>query len=289
MDIIRGGKREGYETLKPLVISAERGELNPVIEGIVAQSNRPVEGLLDGLGIEDRHKVWIREGFDRAAYRVTDTESVATDLDIVLQGELIDQLAELRGVDSVKIHLSIFDVADSVAKRVLLPENVSPQKFTWAYELGRYAGSVLHRSATASISPLSIPPKLGMHTFFKKVADDIYGEDHGITLLPEDQVAASAVEDYRQNGLPERLSSAMGKLFAIYFYDINEDFLVEFDQSLRNKVIHPYSLALDFGTDYRPYISYGELAASHPFNQEEMGKYLEYISEPSDTIYLQDI
>lgn len=287
MDLIPGGKGENRD-IHEKFMSPERGNIHEVIGAIENQTGQSVEGLLKLLDIEGHYIHRVQESLERAAYRITAGESVATDLDLNFSGNLVDQLAELRGVDCVKIHLSVFDAMKEAASHKAIPEGVSPQQLTWTWEIGRYVGRTLQRNVDAHIAPLSIPGHLGIINFFEKSATDLIGDGKAFRLPEEQDIKPGAVQDYRQVGLPERLASALGGVFLQHFHGVSPEFQKAFEVCLREAVIKPVILAEDFGTEFRPEMSYRELAASHPLNNEELQNYLEYICEPSDTIYLHD-
>lgn len=288
MNAITGGMDGNTPRVPESFISAERGELTTVLEAIEDQTGKTVHGILNLLNIEDHYVDKVQGSINRAVYRVADVASVATDLDILLTGNLIDQLAQLRGVDCVKVHLSVFEAMVETAEKHQLPEGVSPRHVTWAWEVGRFAGRTLQRNVDAHIAPLSIPRNLGMQSFFEKIVINLFGENNRGSLPKNEEVSQEAIEDYRHNGLPERLASAMGNVFAEYFYGVSPMFLAAFEDKLREKVLHPYSLAQDFGNEFRPDMSYKELSATHPLSHKELQFYLEYISRASDTIYIHD-
>lgn len=287
MDLIPGGKG-GDRELREGLMSPERGEIHEVIGAIEDQTGQSVEGILQVLNVEGHYMYRVRDSLSRAAYRITAGESIATDLDLNFGGNLVDQLAELRGIDCVKIHLSVFDAMKETASRHAIPEGVTPQQLTWTWEIGRYVGRTLQRHVDSHIAPLSIPGHLGIINFFEKSATDLIGDGIDFKFPETQDIKLGAVEDYRQVGLPERLASALGDVFVQYFHGVTPEFLEAFDTRLREAVIKPVVLADDFGTEFRPEVSYRELAASHPLSNEELQNYLEYISEPSDTIYLHD-
>lgn len=287
MDLIPGGKGANRE-MHEKFMSPERGDIHEVIGAIENQTGQSVDDLLKILDIEEHYIFRVRESLSRAAYRVTAGESIATDLDLNFGGNLVDQLAELRGVDCVKIHLSVFDAMKEAASRHAIPEGVTPQQLTWTWEIGRYVGRTLQRSVDAYIAPLSIPSHLGIINFFEKSAIDLVGDSRDFKLPAEKDIKIGAVQDYRQVGLPERLASALGGVFLQHFHGVSSEFQEAFEVCLREAVVKPVILAEDFGTEFRPEMSYRELAASHPLSNEELQNYLEYICEPSDTIYLHD-
>ena len=287
MDLIPGGKGENRE-MREGFMSPERGDIHEVLAAIESQTGQSIEGLFQVLNVEGHYIHRVRDSLSRAAYRVTGGESIATDLDLNFSGNLVDQLAELRGVDCVKIHLSVFDAMKETAARHAVPDGVTPQQLTWTWEIGRYVGRTLQRHVDAHIAPLSIPSHLGIINFFEKSATDLIGDGKEFKFPEAQNIKPGAVEDYRQVGLPERLASALGDVFMQYFHNVSPEFLEAFDARLREAVVKPVMLADAFRTEFRPEVSYRELAASHPLSNEELYDYLEYISEPSDTIYLHD-
>lgn len=285
MDVIRGYKQTEQGGSIEAFTSAERGELSVVVDAIQAQTGRTIGGLLETLELEDVYLDRVNNSLSEAMYRVVGGDSIATDLDIMLLGNLLDELAQLRGSDSVKVHLSVFDAMRAASNHAHLPEGLSAQNLTWIWEIGRYVGRVIQRKTDARTAPLSIPSSLGIASFQNKIIVDMLGEDHDLTIPKPDR---NMKEDYLQVGLPERLASAFGNVFMEYFYEINDDVTHQFNCNLREAVIRPYHLAHDFGNDFRPEITFRELAASHPLSNEELHSYLEYISRPSDIIYLDD-
>jgi hypothetical protein len=288
MELIRGGQPEHRYGREPLFVTAANGNLIDVVDSLESKLGT-VRGALDRLNIDEFHMDWITDGMNRAQYRVVAGESIATDLEIVFNGNLRDQLAEARGADSVKVHLSIFESFAETAKNIELPEGATPQWLTWTWEMGRYAGKLLHRRTAISLAPLGVPPRLGMQEFMSRLGNDIYGEDINVVDIKHSDVSDRAVDDYFTSGLPERLASAMGNYFISHFYGVSEQFLEKFNGHIRESAIRPFVLAQEFGNEYRPDLSYRELAASHPLSLEEFANYLEYTtSVGSDTIYLQD-
>lgn len=286
MELVPGGKDPRQE-LHEGHLARGRGELRDIVAATESQSGRTVAGLLEQLNIEDHYQHRVEESLARAAYRIGQGESIATDLDLNFQGNLADQLAELRGIDNVKVHLSVFEAMCKTPEAQGMDLDTL-RHMTWTWEIGRYAGRTLQRHVDAHIAPLSIPGNLGILNFFEKVAVDLFGDRYDFSFPAYKDIKSAAIQDYRQNAFPERLASAFGNIFIQHFHDVDEDFTRSFGHQLRDAVVRPYNLAEDFGTDFRPEVSYYELAASHPLSDDELGKYLEYISEPSDTIYLHD-
>ena len=213
-------------------------------------------------------------------FRVVEGESLATDMEVAVPGNLVDHKAALQGIDVVKVHFNLINSFENVFSKTKSPEEI--KTLVWLWELGRYAGLQLHRQVVFKQYPIGFPRNFKGAEFWKQLSTDLFPDRQ----LP-DQITDEAFIDHFSIALPERIASTVASCMLIHSGQATADQLKHLNSNLRLRALRPVRNAQEFGITSGTTSLY-EFGSVSPLNLSDFLEYLEYVKDTTNLEFLRD-
>lgn len=270
MHLIKG---DGPDKHGDSLANGENGQLETVIDTLAPRIGL-LTGALNDLGLDLKASVNLAKNLGECHYKVVDDNSIASDFGEAVTSDPRGQLAKNHGVDVLNVHLNIYGAMRETALNVDDIPTDQVRQMTWAWEVGRCAGNLLHRSAAIKRNPIAIA-RIGMIDFFEDVTQEISGSPDVVKIDP-DKIPVTSVERYYRSALPERLASSIGNFILRRYSEDSEAVANQLSDTLWRTAARPLELAKEFAPNFQPHIDLRDFAAGSPLNDNQLSLYIEH-------------
>jgi len=245
-------------------------ELLPTLEA----NDFHLPAAFDVLGIDTVIGDKVIDRMQTGIFRVIDGESLASDLEVTLPANLVDQRALYQGRDVCKVHFNLLNSFDGVFRKTKQDEAIKQQ--VWLWEIGRYAGRLLHKEIVFKQYPIGFPPTFASTEFWHNLSDELLPDRPFPETLPDESHM-----EHLNIALPERVASTFAKHMLVGSGNATEEQMDQLFFNLHTRALRPVRNAREFGANIGE-VSLEEVGATTPLSNEEFKAYLEYGQDVSN-------